>query len=412
LGGVDQATDRLFRRALEAAAKALRDLDAKQVPADLRRVAGRPLPLPPPLAASLLKGIDRYDWLREKALEAWPEADAKASGPEQASALLLRRPPGWATRVVNLAVGVGGEAAREAGDDLGHRLETAQAEAEEWKRRARAEKEQGRREVREAKGLLASERLARKVLQAAPARVEAVRDAEVAGLSAEVRERVSERDAARDASRRLKEALAEERRRRAAAEAELAEAGGSASWAGDPVSLAAHLDWSAGMARPPAPTAAGSAGGEEAVLRLPEGVRPDQKAAVDWLVQRSEATTLIVDGYNAAFRLTASRDPAVGRKRVLMVLDRLRRVARGPVRVVAVFDSGLGPAAGEPPPGPVEVRFTVGAGRADADIAALAAGTAGARVVLSSDREVREAADAAGALALWSEALCDWWKRR
>ena len=44
---MDQTAEHLFRRALEAAAKALRDLKANQIPADLRRVARRPLPLPP-----------------------------------------------------------------------------------------------------------------------------------------------------------------------------------------------------------------------------------------------------------------------------------------------------------------------------------------------------------------------------
>jgi hypothetical protein len=33
-------------------------------------------------------------------------------------------------------------------------------------------------------------------------------------------------------------------------------------------------------------------------------------------------------------------------------------------------------------------------------------------VVVSSDREVRERAEASGALALWSEGLAQWWQRR
>ncbi len=410
---MDQTADRLFRRALEAAAKALRDLKADQVPADLRRVAGRPFPLPPPLAASLLKGIDRYDWLREKAGEAWPEADAKAAGPDQASALLLLRPPGWTARVAALAAGLGGEEARSAGEDLGRRLQAAEGEAEEWKRRARAEKQKGRREAREARELLGGERAARQALQAAPARVEAAREEAVEGLTAEVGERTDERDAARRENRRLRQALADQRRGRAAAEAQLAEASGSESWGGDPLDLAAHLDRTAVMARPPAPGSHPLPSGDDgATLRLPPPVRPDQKEAIDWLVKRSEATALIVDGYNAAFQIIGARDPAGGRERMLMVLDRLRRVARGAVRVVVVFDSGLEAALDEVLPGPVEVRYTTGAGGADREIAELAAGLGGARVVVSSDREVREAAEAAGALALWSEALSDWWKRR
>ena len=95
-----------------------------------------------------------------------------------------------------------------------------------------------------------------------------------------------------------------------------------------------------------------------------------------------------------------------------MALDRLQQVARGPMRVVAVFDSRLGPAGEVPAPGPVEVRFTAEEGGADEEIAVLAGALGGARVVVSSDRAVREAAEAAGAMTLWSEALRDWSRRR
>jgi hypothetical protein len=409
---VEPTGDRLFRRALEAAAKALRDLDADQVPADLRRVAGRPLPLPPPLALALLKGIDRYDWLRDKALEGWPEADAKAPGPEHASALLLQRPPGWVARLIALAAGVGGEEARVTGDDLARRAAAAGAEAEEWKRRAKAEKEAGVKARQEAEARLAEARTARKTQQAAAARADSALDAEVERLRSAWEEAGAERDAAREEARRLREAAAEERRRRAGAEAALAEGGGTARWAGDPVSMAAYLDWMAGVARAPGTATAAGVGAAGAALRLPEGVRPDTRAGVDWLVQRTEATTVVVDGYNAGFKLTPSREPAEARRRLLMIVGRLQKVARGPMRVVAVFDSALGPAAEVPVPGPVEVRFTAGEGGADQDIALLAGSLTGARVVVSSDREVRESCEAAGVVALWSEALRDWARKR
>jgi len=412
VGPVEPTGDRLFRRALEAAAKALRDLDADQVPADLRRVVGRPLPLPPPLALSLLKGIDRYDWLREKALEAWPEADAKVAGPEQASALLLQRPAGWVSRLIALAAGAGGEEARGAGDDLARRLAVAEAEAEEWKRRTRSEKEALQKVRQEAEGALGEERAVRKAQQATAARADSALESEVERLRAAWEETGAERDAAREQGRRWREALAEERRRRSDAEAARAAGEGTARWGDDPLSMAAHLDWTAGVARLP-----GTGGPEEAVatgavVRLPEGVRPDEKAAVDWLVARVEPTTVIVDGYNAAFKLSSSRDPAATRRRLLMSLDRLQQVARGPMRVVAVFDSRLGPVAEVSAPGPVEVRFTAGEGGADEDITVLAGALSGARVVVTSDRAVREASEAAGAVTLWSEALRDWSRRR
>ena len=248
---MDQTAEHLFRRALEAAAKALRDLKANQIPADLRRVARRPLPLPPPLAASLLKGIDRYEWLREKALEAWPEADGQAAGPDQASALLLLRPPGWTGQVAALAADLGGEETHSAGEDLERRLQAAQAEAGEWKRRARAETQKARREGAEARDRLTEERALRQALQAAPAREEAARDDAAERLNAQVEERTAERNTARREGRRLRQELAAQSRARAAAEAQLAEAGGKESWEGDPLGLAAYLDRTAVMARPP-----------------------------------------------------------------------------------------------------------------------------------------------------------------
>ncbi|HUU61261.1 MAG TPA: NYN domain-containing protein [Acidimicrobiia bacterium] len=409
---MDQTAEHLFRRALEAAAKALRDLKANQIPADLRRVARRPWPLPPPLAVSLLKGIDRYDWLREKALEAWSEADGKATGPDQASALLLLRPPGWTGQVAALAADLGGDEARSTGEDLERHLQAAQAEAGEWKRRARAETQKARREAREARDVLAEERALRQALQAAPAREKAARDEAAERLSAQVAGATAERDAARRESRRLRQEVAAQRRGRAAAEAQVAEAGGKESWEGDPVGLAAYLDRTAVMARPPAPGHDPRATAEPPALRLPRGIRPDQKEAVDWLVGRTEATTLIVDGYNAAFLITGSRDPRAGRERLLGTVDRLRRVARGALRVVVVFDSGLEAAFDEVLPATVEVRYTAEAGGGDREIAELVAELGGARVVVSTDREVREAAEGAGALALWSEALVEWEKRR
>lgn len=412
VGGVDQTAEHLFRRALEAAARALRDLKANQIPADLRRVVRRPLPLPPPLAISLLKGIDRYDWLREKALEAWPEADVKAAGPDQASALLLLRPPGWTAQVATLAADLGGDEAHSAGKDLERRLQASQAEAGEWKRRARAEAQKARREVRETRDLLAEERALRQALESAPAREEAARDDAAERLSAQVAEGTAERDAARRESRRLRQELAAQSRARAAAEAQLAESGGKESWEDDPLGLAAHLDRTAVMARPPALRHGPRATAGPSTLRLPRGIRPDQKEAVDWLAGRTEARTLIVDGYNAAFLITGSRDPRAGRARLLATLKRLRRVARGALRVVVVFDSGLETAFDELLPAMVEARYTAEAGGGDREIAELVAELGGPRVVMSTDREVREAAEEAGALALWSEALVEWEKRR
>ena len=353
--------------------------DADQVPADLRRVAGRPLPLPPPLALSLLKGIDRYDWLREKALEAWPEADAKAAGPEQASALLLQRPPGWVSRLIALAAGAGER--RRAGWRTTWlavwrrpRTPPRSGSGGRGPRRRRDRRGGKRRRLRWPKSGRCARPNRPPWLGPAPSW-----RARWSACGRRGRRPVPSGMPPVKRGAGWREALAEERRRRAVAEAARATREGTARWADDPLSMAAHLDWTAGVARLPGTGAAEEAVGMGAVLHLPEGVRPDEKAAVDWLAVRAEPTTVIVDGYNAAFKLTSSRDPAAARRRLLMALDRLQKVARGPMRVVAVFDSRLGPVGEVLAPGPVEVRFTAEEGGADADIAVLAGALSGAR---------------------------------
>ena len=412
VGGVDQIAERLFRRALEAAAKVLRDLKAGQVPAELRRVAGRPLPLPPPLAASLLKGIDRYDWLREKAAEAWPEADPKAPGPDRASALLLLRPPGWAAQLAALAASQGAGEARGEATGLKADLKAARAEAAEWKRRARSAEQEGRQEAADVRRLLDEERAAGQAERVALARDESAHTAALERARAQRERAVGERDEALRDNRRLRQDLAAERRARRVAEALVAEGRGSGSWSGDPLGLATYLDRAAVMARPPAPRPAALARpGEGARLRLPARILPDRKEAVGWLARRTGATALIVDGYNLAHVLTGAGEPAPGREAVLMVLERLQRVARGPLRMVVAFDSSYEEPAGEAP-GFAEVRFFTGEQGADRGIIELVREIGGPTVVVSSDREVRESAEAEGAVALWSEALAEWWRRR
>lgn len=409
---MDQTAESLFRRALEAAAKALRDLKAGQVPPELRRVAGRPLPLPPPLSASLLKGIDRYDWLREKAAEAWPEADPKAAGPDQASALLLLRPPGWAARVAALAAGAGAKQAQARAEGLKGELRAARAEAVEGKRRARAAEQEARRQAGEARRLLEAEQAAVQAMRAGGARDESAHAAEVQREGARAARAAAERDRAMLQVAELKEALVEERRARRVAEALAAEREGSGSWSGEALELAVRLDQTALMARPPAPRPRGPAGSRKgARLRLPSKVLPDRREAVDWLAGRTGPGTLIVDGYNLAFVLTGSGDPAPSREAVLMVLERLWRVARGPLRIVVAFDSRFESAVAEEP-GFAEVRFFTGEQGADRGIIELAGEIGGPVVVVSSDREVREGSEAAGAVAVWSEAVAEWWKRR
>jgi len=87
----------LLVEAVVAAREALRRLDADEVPAMLKRVAASSARrLPPPLLVSLLDYLDDSAWLRERAQEAWPDANPEDGDARRAvSALYLLRPDGW-----------------------------------------------------------------------------------------------------------------------------------------------------------------------------------------------------------------------------------------------------------------------------------------------------------------------------
>src|SRR5665811_511114 len=86
---------RVLSAAIHAARKALRDLDEDQVTASLRPVAASAARhLPPPLARSLLRDLDKFAWLRDKAADAWPEVAGPVKD-DAASAAFLLRPDGW-----------------------------------------------------------------------------------------------------------------------------------------------------------------------------------------------------------------------------------------------------------------------------------------------------------------------------
>ena len=396
--------------AIEAGRAVLRDLDAEEVPAGLKRVAahsgGR---LPPPLAASLLEAIDDDEWLREKVSEKLGEAVV----PEDPAALFLNRPPGWWSELA-----IAGAATAVADEE--RRAGKAQRQIEEMRSRveeAKRKLKDARREARVGAADLKAQLVAtRKQLKAA----ESAAGGDTAKLEqalADMEQRLAEAEAARA---EVQDVLAEQRvqfrrlrRERAAAERE-ARRGGTASFGGDAIDMARTLDHMAAGVRPPRkrlkpqPGQAVSISGSTR-LALPAGVAPDSPDAVAWLVGSAGAFSLIVDGYNVAFHLDRG-DFSTGRarQRLAQELGRLKREA-GTARVIVVYDSAL-PGGRRPRPtaGGVEVRFAEEDRLADEEVILLAGEVTGSVVVVSSDREVREGAETAGALALWSEALVGW----
>ncbi len=387
---------RLLSGAIEAARKALRRMDEEHVPAGLRAIAGRSGRLPPPLAKKLLAALDDSEWLRSEALAVADLDPASSDRSTQASAIFLGRVPGWEEQLAALAqekaVAQQGRAAMLLAEELGgarRRIERLEAEL------ALASERHGEieREVEERlAGLAERQRRARLRLKADVKRLQ--------GEIAELRDQLAAEQAT---SRDLRLDL-ERLNRRPPAPVPAVPARTKGAWElATPLQRARHLDdlMVAGQVAPaPAPASAGPIPAVPA--RLPAGLSPDRADALKWLLGHTGDLTVIVDGWNAA-HLLASTPTVAERDRVVEAGRRLLLGSLGRRRVLVVFDSREGTdtySSSE-----VEVRYVESA---DDEILALAAAATSALVVISSDRRVREGAEAAGAIGLWSEALVDW----
>lgn len=387
----------LLLPAIEAARDALADLDSKEVPPALRRVAsysgGR---LPPPLARSLLESLDDDGWLREKAAE-------KLSGRDSvAAAAFLERGEGWwreiAESLADLRAASAGTAAAKAeaaADGLAEQLDVAKERlrrtgADLERARARARRKQARARP---PGTDAELKKARSRLQE---------------MESELADAVADREEAEAMIARLRARVrkeSRERRRREGAESP------QRSFGGGPVEMARLLDLMAAAAphRAAAEQPAGGARSDGPAFELPPGVRPDSREAIEWLAAGEDPITVIVDGYNVlytvdpgSFTTRRSREALAGH------LARLRRSA-GTARIAVVYDSNLpGDREERTLPGGVELHFSEEDRLADDEIVDLVAAARGNVVVVTSDRDLRERSEAHGAMALWSEALVDW----
>ena len=394
---------RLLGPAIVAARKALRDLEEDQLPASLRPVAASAArSLPPPLANALIRDLDRYEWLRQKAVDQWPEI-AEASEADAPSAAFLLRPDGW-ERTMDAASNSMSE------QDMIDRIDQLTGQIRDLQYQLGVEKE---RVAKARAEKVDSERRARRESSEIAARVQEATKAErVSRLAVESR-------------------LKELQRALSAAQADLAEADGKVAFLKDellrarraaaspastappdiwtsrnPAALASMLDQIAAAAAVQAVPDTLEVGDAPSGLSLPSGVRPDDAAAVEWLLGQPEPFLMIVDGYNLAHEWT----PRLARDDLNHRLARLRRLANAPVRLVVVYDSSLtGGGQSGPGPGGIDVRFTDEGTIADREIMERAASTEGNVVVVSSDREVREGSP--DALCLWSQAVREWLRR-
>lgn len=393
----------LLAPALVAGRKAVQRLDEDDVPAKLRKVAGyQGGRLPRPLAKRLLNALEGDEWLRSKAVE---ELSTEAA--DSPSALFLRRPDGWEFELGRLVERQVQQAAQERVAESDSRFEAAVTREAEAKRRL----QEARRELKDLK------QRSRKEIEAVRGRLRALREADriedeqharlVADLEA-ARTRAEQAHAAEvQATESLKRRLARAEEQRAEVERKV-QRGGQAWGSGDPIALARHLD-----------TLVRTVEADPALLefikppsqrpwKLPPGARPDDRNAIDWLMRQPRAFTILVDGYNVTFRLSASSD-APARDRLNEEMSRFKLRAMAPANVVVVYDSAVNDEiATEAGPGGVWLRFTATGLTADDEIRRLAAESDQSVVVVSSDREVREGSEQFGAIALWAEALIGW----
>lgn len=390
--------------AIDAGRSALHELDAKEVPAALARVAssqgGR---LPPPLASRLLAEIDKNDWLRDKVADAWDGADGDASD------LFLNRPDGWWIELGTAALAAGAGQEQRRFDELAARLGQVEAKRDTAVKKAAEHK----------KAVAEAERRAKKAAETTRKSVEERFAASVSDVD-EVRRKLADTKSLlaelESEHRLLQESFDALRARLLKARRDRFDEAGSKRESSfvprDPVKLARLLDLQSATLGRESGVAPEATRVERSDLTMAAGVRPDSSDAIRWLVGLDEAVVVLVDGYNAQFHIDDKDFTSGGaRRRLVDALKRLRTASPRKHRIVVVYDSTLpGERIARTSLGGVEVRFAEKDRIADEEIVEMT-GELSRVVVISSDRAVRDGAEGNGAVVLWSESLAAWLDR-
>ena len=394
---------RVFADVVEVARTAVRDIDWDDLPSALRPVAkysgGT---LPPPLAGALLDTLVTNDWFRAKVAD----VDGADNGAVQA---FLVQGPGWWEIVVEHVLEASDSVGTADTESLSAELVAVQSKLSEAKRRIaslRADLEvaaTAHRTDEQVESLQhRSNNLERRLAVSDAARAKAAGARDVALATAETLR--GERDEARSQTREMRTELADMRR--------VLGSGGVERNRTDPVLFARELDALVAMgvgnddSRRSVPSSPDQPDRKPA-LSLPPGIRPDDSAAVVWLLANGDSASWIIDGYNLSFALGKAMDnPARARRELRQGLTRLSRKAAPASSVVVVYDSAV--------QGDREVisgkMFDVvfASAHQNADDAIVERSGADRVIVVSNDREVRERSEARGALAIWSDAVVAW----
>ena len=387
----------VLRWALAAARRTLADMEDDEIPAPLRKVAqSSARTLPPPLSKSLIDHLDTDDGFRHRVSEEAPE------DLDETARMFLDRGPGWWSHLAAVVAADGLEASAQQVAKVEReiaRLERFVSEAKVRAEEARTEADYARAESKKKVG----EARARVRQLAAADQVSATTETlrvveleerieQISGDAAELRGVV---DSLRERLRKMRKGRGLEAR------------AATASFPADPIAMARALDHQLDMVTRPGPGAHSDAT-PATITRfgLPAGVSPDSPDALTWL-QTAPAATVIVDGYNVLYRAVGERSAmGAARSRLEAALQRLHLQSANRHSVIVVYDSVL---SGDRPPAVrskgLEIRFAPADRVADEEIADLTLELTGRLVVVSNDREVRESAQDAGAVALWSDVL-------
>jgi hypothetical protein len=411
---MDFKPEQLLGDAIEAARHALRDLDSDQVPASLRRIAGYAGgTLPPPFARSLVSELAVNEFLRSKALDAWAGERPPTRADSLASYRFLERGAGWSMDVATAAFGQGARAAAMGDRALEVERDAFEAEAASLRERLKTMRKDHRRLEGELKRVTQMRREPAKEERIAERR----RTDELEEASRLHASALTELEARLTSARRELDAAREQalldRRLRADAESAHRAAVAPESPTMDPDALAERLDVIAALAAAAGPSSALDDGRSEVgaldSLQFPAKIRPDTSEAIEWLVDAGNSIVLI-DGYNVGFLLAERLDGARARMLVAEVAGRLAATAKQ-AEIVVVFDSEIASNGGTSQrTGRVEV-FYPDHRSADDEIVERS-GRRPRTVVITNDRDVRHRAEAVGAIALWSDALAEWSRRR
>ena len=394
-------------RAVRVARQVLSDLDPEEIPAGLSRVAAQTRPkLVPPHERRLRDVIDRNEWFRERVAEAFKESRDSEDPGDEASALFLLRPEGWEVRLEEIARRAADSERSDRLTQLTRRVEELESELDGWRNQAK-------RYRREWEADQAARRADRRAARRAREREQREsRTREVLGR--ENRSLVRELEAVKaeleEVRQRLGDARAELVKRRRVHRAPPPKPAPSAWGELDTVGAARLLDDVAKALSPEPSFADPVAAPLEHRIGLPDGLAPDHRSAIEWLLTVEHSLVLLVDGYNLGYHLDHARfnSPEI-RGRLENDLVRLKALARGRLQVTVVYDSAqTGDVTSDSVAGGIEVRFTSAGHTADDELVRLAARLGRSAVVVSSDRQVREQAQESGSLGLWSEALAGW----